>query len=96
MRKNKETIECDKSIVTCNVGTTQCENDIIKCEKKNKETIECNKSIVTCDVGTVHCKDDIIKYEKNKKRKLPNITKVQSHVMLVLHNIKMILSNIIF
>ena len=33
-KKNKRTIECDKSTVTCNVGTTQCEDGIIKCEKK--------------------------------------------------------------
>ena len=34
MRKNKETIECDKSIVTCNIDTAQFEDDTIKCEKK--------------------------------------------------------------
>ena len=33
-KKNKETTECDKSIVTCDIGTAQFENDIIKCEKK--------------------------------------------------------------
>ena len=33
-KKNKRTIECDKSTVTCDVGTTQCEDGIIKCEKK--------------------------------------------------------------
>ena len=36
-RKNKGTIECDKSIVTCNIGTIQCEDGIIKCEKKINE-----------------------------------------------------------
>ena len=36
VRKKKKggTIECDKSIVTCDVGTAQCENGIIECKKK--------------------------------------------------------------
>ena len=34
VRKNKETTVCDKSIVTYDVGTAQCEDGIIKCEKK--------------------------------------------------------------
>ena len=34
-KKNKGTTECDKSTVTtCDVGTAQCEDDTIKCEKK--------------------------------------------------------------
>ena len=33
-KKNKKTIECDKSTVTCDVGITQYEDGIIKCEKK--------------------------------------------------------------
>ena len=33
-KKNKGTTEYDKSIVTCDIGTAQCENSIIKCEKK--------------------------------------------------------------
>ena len=32
--KNKGTTEYDKSTITCDVSTTQYENDIIKCEKK--------------------------------------------------------------
>ena len=28
------TIECDKSTITCDVGTTQYEDGIVKCEKK--------------------------------------------------------------
>ena len=34
MRKNKGTTECDKSTITYDVGTAQCEDDTIKCEKK--------------------------------------------------------------
>ena len=60
--KNKGTTECDKSIITYDVSTTQSENDTIKCEKKNKETTECDKSTFTCDFGTAQCKD--IKCEK--------------------------------
>ena len=33
-RKNKGTIECDKSIVTYDVGTAQYKDDTIKYEKK--------------------------------------------------------------
>ena len=33
-KKKKEITECDKSTVTCDVGTAQREDDIIKCEKK--------------------------------------------------------------
>ena len=31
---HKGTTECNKSIVTFDVDTAQCEDDIIKCEKK--------------------------------------------------------------
>ena len=33
-RKNKGTIECDKSIVICDVGIAQYEDGTVKCEKK--------------------------------------------------------------
>ena len=51
LRKKKETTECDKSTVTYDVGIAQCEDGVIKCEKKHKRTIECDKSRITCDVG---------------------------------------------
>ena len=95
VRKNKETTVCDKSTITCDVSNTQCEDGTIKCEKKNKGTTECNKSTVTCDVDTAQCENGTIKCEK-KLRKQLNVTKVQSHVMLVLHNMKMVPSNIMF
>ena len=85
--KNKGTTECDKSIITYDVSTTQCENDTIKCEKKNKETTECDKNTFTCDFGTAQCKD--IKCEKKIREPL-NVIKVKSHVMLVLHNVRMV------
>ena len=62
------------------------------CEKK-KGTTECDKSIVTCDVGTTQFEDSIIKWEK-KISEPPNVTKVQQHVMLVLHNVRMVSSNV--
>ena len=49
--KNKGTTESDKSTVTCDIGTAQFENGIIKCEKKNMSTTECGKSMVKCDVS---------------------------------------------
>ena len=33
-KKNKGTTECDKRIITCDVGIAQYEDRIIKCEKK--------------------------------------------------------------
>ena len=51
MWKKKGTTKCDKSIVTYDVGTTQCENDTVKCEKKNMSTTECGKNAVIFDVG---------------------------------------------
>ena len=35
--KEKGTTKCDKSIVKCDVGTAERENEIIKCEKKKKK-----------------------------------------------------------
>ena len=43
MRKNKETTECEKNIVLCNVGIAQFEDGIIKCKKKNKGTTKRGK-----------------------------------------------------
>ena len=89
-KKNKGTIKCDKSTITYNVGTTQCKAGTIKCEKKNKGTTKCDKSTVTYDVDTAQCEDDTIKCEK-KIKEPPNVTKVQSHVILLQHNVRMVL-----
>ena len=60
--------------------------------ENNKETTKCDKSTVTCDVGTTQCEDGTIKCEKI--RKLPNVTKIQLYVMLVLHSVKMVPLNV--
>ena len=65
-KKNKRTTERDKSSVTYDIGTAQCEDEIIKCEKKKNGTTKCEKSIVTCEVGTAQCGDSTIKCEKKK------------------------------
>ena len=79
--------------LTCEVGIAQCENETIKCEKKkSKETTKCEKRTVTCDVRIVQCKDETVKCEK-KVRKLPNMRKELSHVILELYNIRMKSSN---
>ena len=75
IKKIREPSNITKKIVTGNVGTTQCEDDTIKCEKKNKGTTKCDKSAVTCDVGTAQCEDDTIKCEK-KITEPSNVTKV--------------------
>ncbi|KAK9991526.1 hypothetical protein SO802_026511 [Lithocarpus litseifolius] len=57
-----------QNTVTCDVGTTPYEDEIIKCEKKkNKGTIECDESTVTCDVSTAQCEAGTIKCEKKNK-----------------------------
>ena len=61
--------------------------------RKNKGTTKCGKSTVIYDVSTAYCKDGTIECEK-KKRELFYVTKVQSHVILVLHNVKIVLSNV--
>ena len=64
--------------------------------EKNKGTTECDKSTITCDVSTTQCENCTIKYEKKKKRK-KRTTKcgiIQSHVMLILHNMRMIPLNV--
>ena len=63
--------------------------------RKNKGITECDKRTVTCDVSITKCEDGTIKCEK-KIREPPNVTKVQSHVMLVLHNVRMVSSHVMF
>ena len=63
----KKTTKCDKSIVKCDVGTTQYEDRTIKCEKKNEGTTKCDKRTVICDVRTTQCEDETIKCEKKNK-----------------------------
>ena len=58
--------------------------------RKNKGTTECDKSTITCDVSTTQCEDGTIYCEK-KINEPSNVTKVQSHVMLVLRNVRIVL-----
>ena len=64
--KSKETTECEKITVICDVRTAQCKDEIVKCEKKSKETTQCDKITITCDIGTAQCEDEIVKCEKKK------------------------------
>ena len=56
--------------------------------RKKYGNTKCEKRIVTCDVGIVQCEDGTVKCEKKVKEPL-NVTKILSHVMLELHNVKM-------
>ena len=47
----------------------------------------------TCYVGTAQCEDGAIKCVK-KKMEPQNVTKVQLHVIFVLHNVRMVPSNV--
>ena len=55
VRKNKGTIECDKSTVTYNVCIAQYKNETVKCKKKKKETTKCDKNTIKCDVRIAKC-----------------------------------------
>ena len=61
--------------------------------RKNKGATKCDKSTVTFDINTTQCEDDTIKCKKKNKRP-PSVTKVQLHVMLILHNVRMIPSKV--
>ena len=76
--KSKETTQCDKRTVICDVGISQCEDGAVKCEKRT----------VTCNVGTTQCEDGTVKCEK-KTRELPNVIKELSYVILEPHNVRM-------
>ena len=92
-KKSKETVKCEKKIITCDVGTTQYKDGTIKCEEKSKGTTQREKRTVTYDVGTAQCEDRTVKYEK-KVRELPNVTTELSYVMLKPHNVRMKSSNV--
>ena len=61
--------------------------------RKKKGIIECDKSTVTCDVGTAQCENSTIKCGK-KNKGTTKCAKIQSYVMLVLHNVRMVPSNV--
>ena len=44
-KKSKETIQCDKRIVTCDIGTAQYKDRTVKCEKKIKEPPNVTKEL---------------------------------------------------
>ena len=51
-KKGKGTTQREKKTVTCDIGTTQCEDRTVKFYKKSKGTIQYNKRTVICNVGT--------------------------------------------
>ena len=93
MRKNNRIPKCDKRTVTCDVRIAQYGDETIKYKEKKGNT-ECDKSTVTCDVGSAQYEDGTVKCEKKKINEPPNVTKVLSHVMLELHNMRMEPSNV--
>ena len=62
--KSKGITKCEKRTVTCDVGTSHCEDWSQMWEKKSKGTTKCEKKTVTYDVGTAQCEDGTIKCEK--------------------------------
>ena len=61
--------------------------------RKSKETTKCEKKTITCDIGTTQYEYGTVKCEK-KVNKPPNVRKELSHMMLVLHNVRMKSSNV--
>ena len=59
--KSEYTTKCEKRAITFYVGTVQCEDETVKCEKKSKGTTKCEKRTITCDVGTTQCEDETVK-----------------------------------
>ena len=105
--KSKRNTKCEIRFVACNVGTTQCENETVKCEKKNKEITEYDKRTFTCDVGTTQYEDGTIKCEKKSKgtnqcdkrtvtydKRTVTCNKNRPDVMLVMLNMTIELSNL--
>ena len=43
VRKSKGITKCKKRTITYDVGTTQCEDETVKCEKKIKRTTNVRK-----------------------------------------------------
>ena len=92
--KSKRITQYDKRIIICDVGTAQCKDRTVKCEKKkSKENTKYEKKTITCDVGTTQYKDETVKCEKKVKEPL-NVRKKLSHVMLELYNVRMKPSNV--
>ena len=61
---------------------------------ENKWTTECDNDIVICNVGTTQCNVGHHPMWVKKIIEPPNVTKVKSYVILVLHNLTMELSNV--
>ena len=74
-------------------STAQCENEIIKCEKKVREPLN-----VTKELSHVMLKLHNVTMEPSNVRKKitepPNVTKELSHVKLDLHNVRIESSNV--
>ena len=81
-KKINGTTKCEKKKVTCDIGTTQYEDEIIKCEKKKvKEQPNVRKelSYVMLESHNVRMKPSNV---RKKVRESSNVRKKLSHVML--------------
>ena len=90
--KSKRITKCEKRTVTCNVETTQYEDETVKCEKKSKETTQCDKRTVTCAKNRVDAMlvlfNMTIESSNLRKKKIKEplyVTKELSSVILELH-----------
>ena len=75
------------------IGTTQCDNGIVKYKKKNKRTTKCEKQNVKCDVRNAQCENGTVKCEKENKG-TTKCDKKMTHVMLELYNVRIEPSNV--
>ena len=92
--RGKKTIECDKSIVTCDVSIAQYANETIKCEKNNNSPTECDKNTIRYTLVLLNVTMKLSNVREKKMKVLPNVTKVWLDVILVLPYVMMKLSNV--
>ena len=82
--KGKGTTQCDKRIFIRDVGTAQCKDGTVKCEKKKVR-----------EPSNVRKKLSHVMLELHNVRMEPsNVRKKLSHVMLELYNVRMELSSV--
>ena len=75
--------------MTCYVRTTQCEDGIVKREKKVREPPNVTKELSHVVLKPHNVRMEPSNVRKKKLREPPNVRKKLSHVMLELHNMRM-------
>ena len=84
--------EYEKSFITCDVSTSQCDERIVKWERERErereESLNVTKSIITYDVGTIQWRFNHQISVKNKGTTECNKSKVICDVSMELSNMR--------